>query len=578
MGRRNPLLSALVCGVLLCGASAWGCAPTPNGHPTPAPVQQTAPAGPDYLVVTPGAFRDALEPLIAHRRAQGYRPHVIVVEEAQEAHHGTVDDPAAIHGAIRRVYDDGQGALRYLLIVGDVPRSDEPPSDRVATYYLDKLSYDAQDSYHRERHVYHRSLLRVDEDERAYPSDYPYAVMRAHPGVDADADLRVGRVPARTTEEVAGFVDKLIRYETRKVEGTWPRRIVVRGGPARFGAAIDRLIEQTALDMLDQDVPYRYDVDVVFAKEGSEYSYRFDKLGQKLVDDANRGAFLMAYVGHSSPAYFDTTDFRGMPYPIGSRHDFERMQIDQGAPIFLSLSCDVGAFDMSSGRRSIAEEAVLNPGGPIAAFASSRVSHPYPNLLYGEAFLEHFLVEQPTTLGDGIDTVKRALLTRSNLLGEMLSTVDTRSLKREHLGLYNLFGDPATRLRYPKALELTLADEQVAPGAQIGVTLGRSAVHRGKALVTLETTRSTIQRPLVAQADIDAMPHDEALAAIADNHQRAVNKRIVENVYEIADAGARFSITAPDAPGRFVLKVFANGTGPDGAQEIAWGHAFIEVQ
>ncbi len=562
---------------LLC-ALVWGCAApaTPHAELAPAPVPTQA--GPDYLVVTPQAFQAALEPLLAHRRAQGHRTRVVIAEEAQRAHHGSADDARAIHHAIRQVHDESQGALRYLLLVGDVPRHDEPKTDRLPTFYLDKLSYEAQDRYHRERHLFHRSLLYVDEDEHAYPSDYPFAVMRADPGVDADADLSVGRIPARTPDDVSGFVQKVIRYETRAIEGTWPRRIVVRGGPARFGPAIDRFIEQTALDMLDQDVPYRYDVDVVFAKEGSEYSYRFDALGHKLVEDANRGAFLMAYVGHSSPAYFDTVDFRGVPYSIGSRQDFEQMHIDQGAPIFLSLSCDVGAFDMSRGRRSIAEEAVLNPGGPIAAFASSRVSHPYPNLLYGEAFLQHFLIEQPSTLGEGIDQVKRSLLSRSNIIGEMLAAVDTQALRREHIGLYNLFGDPATRLRYPKPLEVQLPAETAAPGQPIRVTLRGGEVQRGKVLVTLETTRSTIQHQLIPQSRIAEMAHDEALAAIEQNYRRAIQKRIDENIHDIAGGQARFDITAPDAPGRYVLKVFANGDGADGAQRTAWGHAFLEVR
>jgi hypothetical protein len=322
--------------------------------------------------------------------------------------------------------------------------------------------------------------------------------------------------------------------------------------------------------LLDQGISYDYDVDMMFAKPGSDYSDRLDRLGTSLVERANAGAFLLAYVGHSSPAYLDSVDYRDQSYPIGSRDDFEKMSIENGAPIFVSLSCDVGAFDMSKGRRSIAEEAVLNPRGAIAAFASTRESHPYPNLLYGEALIAKLIHARPKTLGEGIVEVKRDMMQRFNLLGEQLSGMDSTVLKYEHVALYNLFGDPATRLRYPDALKLSVPEGPHAPGAELAVRI--EATRPAKALLTMELPRTEPRTPLIPPDQIDQMPLDEALQAMADNRARVVD-RVLERRELALERESRVNLKAPERPGRYVVKVFATAEGA-----AATGHAFFDVE
>ncbi len=525
----------------------------------------TAPV-PDYLVVAPQAYVQALEPLLRHRRAGGHIAELLVSNDIQARFASGQNPVRALAQAINQRFGKSTDQLRYLLIVGDIIRHGEPAVDRVASFYLPKLDYTTH--RHRDRHLFHRSLLRVDHDHHAYPSDHPFSMPRA----DGSATIAVGRVPARSAAEVRAFVSKLIRYETSPLKGEWPRRVLLRAGPANFGRAIDALLESVAMLTLDEQVPYEYDLAVTFAKPGSRYADRFDRLGQTLTTEANQGAFLMAYVGHSSPAYFGTVTFRDSSYSVGSRRDFERMRISKGAPIFVSLSCDVGAFDMSKGRRSIAEEAVLNPAGAIAAFAASRVSHPYPNLLYGEALVEALLKGRPRTLGEGILAVKRAMIEGSNFAGELLLDIDTDLLKREHESLYNLFGDPATRLRYPKALSIALAGKAKA-GQPLTIQVRSADISSGKLTITLETRRKVISKPLVGQEAIEEMPTEEALAAIAENHARASDKVLVRQQTPLRKGAADVALPAPAKPGNYVIKTYLQATG-----DAAWGHIRISVE
>lgn len=514
------------------------------------------------MAVAPRAYVPALEPLLAHRRAQGHRTFVIETEKT----YGKKPDAAALQAAIREVWT--KGSLRFVLLVGDIPRDDEPVADRLPAFYLPKLEYPGSD--HADRHLFHRSLLTVQDAHERFPSDHPYGVMRGEP--QADAEVLVGRLPARSADEVSGFVRKVIDYETKPIDTPWPRRVVVHAGPARFSDAIDRIIEHTAVSLLDEEVPYDYDVDMVFGKPGSEYAPRLDRLGESLTERANSGAFLLAYVGHSSPAYFDSVEYRGQSYSIGSRDDFERMKIENGAPIFVSLSCDVGAFDMSKGRRSIAEEAVLNPKGSIAAFAATRESHPYPNLLYGEALIAQLIHERPATLGEGIREVKRDMLTRANFVGEKLSGMDSDVLKREHVALYNLFGDPATRLRYPQPMQASFVEDGPhAPGTELGLRIQSQGAARAQ--LTIELPRTQWRASLVPAEEIERMPLDAALDAMAHNHQRVADKVLERRELTLAAGATTARIKAPDRPGRYVVKLFAFAEGGPQA-----GHAFFEVK
>jgi hypothetical protein len=323
--------------------------------------------------------------------------------------------------------------------------------------------------------------------------------------------------------------------------------------------------------MLDEQLSYDYDLDFVFAKPGSPYSYRLDRLGEKLTAQADDGAFLLAYVGHSSPAYFDSVSYRGQIYSIGSRADFERMDVHQGAPIFVSLSCDVGAFDMSKGRRSIAEEVVLNPGGGIASFAASRVSHPYPNMLYGEAMIDQLLDGRAETVGEAFARIRADMQARSNAIGERLARVDGPAVKREHAALYNLFGDPAVRLRYPADMSVTLEGEP-KPGVPLNVQLDAGDLS-ADALVTLETRRRKVRRRLRSAAEIDELPLEQALAAMQQNHANATDKVVHHFEVRLVHGKASVAVTAPDEPGEYVVKVMATGQ-----TRSAWGHRFFEVR
>jgi hypothetical protein len=508
----------------------------------------------DYLILAPKAYLAALKPLIQHREDLGHRVLAVDVERIYQRQSGGNPDPAALKTAVERLHAYSGGKLRYLLLVGDVRKDYRPSIESVTpvpTFYRSKVIYPDFES------------------DTEYPTDYPYSL------VDGVSRIAVGRLAVQNTTELKQQVQKIVQYETHESSGTWQRRLLIYGGPTDFGTVIDSLIEKEANHLLNAMIPYDFDVEPVFANLNSPFAYRFDELSKKLVDDMNQGALLVAYVGHGLPNAFDEVEFRDEWYAIGQKDSMSQLKIKQGKPFFLSFACHTGAYDASDGTPSIAEELALNPMGPIAVFASSRASHPYPNSLYARRFVDHFLKKRPLTLGDGLLAVKEALLGSRNFIAEAFVQVELTTLREEHLGLYNLLGDPATRLRYPAGASVKLNNalaQPVAAGEIIRVEVDSPRVLKGQLRVTLETTRTTIPANLVSPSDLKRMSTRDVFLTMAENHRKAVNKVLYTKTLPFSNGRTFFTLAAPKLPGRYFVKVFVQG-----ASSAATGHAELLV-
>jgi hypothetical protein len=489
-------------GLLILFATVSACATT--GPPR----IQAPPSTTDYVVVAARSFEPLLSPLLAHRQGQGHSTRLVHTEALALAPHGGESPAAAFRAALLQALGPDAASLRYLLLVGDVPDQGAPDgqtTSTIPTFYAPKLQYGSRRA-------------------TTLATDHPYTV----PPPGGDRPIAVGRVPARTAADVEAFVKKTLRYETQDAGGAWQRRLLLFAGPADLGPLADTLIEHLSTRLIDHGIPYSYDVLPVFAKAGSKFVYRFDRLGEKLISEMGRGALMVTYVGHGSRSHFDAVRFRGKYYPYGTIAQLNTVSIPQGAPFFVSLTCSTGHFDQARGRPSLAETLLLNPKGPVAVFASSRVSHPYANLLYADALIEVFLKERVTTIGDGLLRTKEVMMASGNPLLEILLKNNADELRAEHRDLYNLLGDPATRLRYARSLRLSLepagpdgTPQRVVIRLPTDGTTG-SLPSDATLLVTLETLRSNPGTAIPRKA-VEQMPRSALFKAMEENHRVAAD-------------------------------------------------------
>jgi hypothetical protein len=155
----------------------------------------------------------------------------------------------------------------------------------------------------------------------------------------------------------------------------------------------------------------------------------------------------------------------------------------------------------------------------------------------------------------------------SLLVAKVLVETDEDALKEEHEGLYNLLGDPATRLRYPSAATVTLGAVG-APGTKVSVSVSAGAISAGKALITLETRRSAIRGKVVDGAALEAMSTEAAFQAMAKNYAIASNKIVASKEIDVTGGAASLDLEVPKTKGAYVVKVLVRGDG-----KVAVGHA-----
>ena len=155
---------------------------------------------------------------------------------------------------------------------------------------------------------------------------------------------------------------------------------------------------------------------------------------------------------------------------------------------------------------------------------------------------------------------KRGMVAESKGMLAMLAkphlsaAVDVPSLVRDHLHLYHLFGDPASKLPFAAPLKTMTAPESAAPGSAVAVAAETNMTGAGKATVRLERPRAALLGSKKAAAsDADS---------VRANHRAANDVLVVEVVVDVLDGKFQAVVPVPAdlAPGDYLLSVYVAGS------------------
>jgi hypothetical protein len=422
-------------------------------------------AEPDTLVVCPAEFRAALAPWVEFRRSQGHE--LLVVDVPRDA--------AELRTTIRQAAAGGR--LEYVLLVGDAPKESplqEPGrSITIPTNFVPAKINSRWGS------------------EPTIATDALYA----HLDGDGLADLAVGRIPADSADELSAVVRKILRYEREAGQQPWERRLSAVAGAGGFGPLVDSLIESMGQHLMTQALPAGY----VLGLTRADLVPPKDRLVRKSValalSDAdpkpirhqlNDGCLAWVYLGHGERTELDYVAGPLGPESILSVDDVPALRCGVRCPLAVLMTCHAGAFDAEPD--CLAEELLMAEEGPVAVIASTRVSMPYGNSVFGYELLRASLADRPATLGAAMALAQRRVLSarsddplRTSLdkLAENLSPLlhrngvrwqaeDLLTERNEHVAMYKLLGDPLLKWRRPQPIEIKTAAE-VAAGASLDV-------------------------------------------------------------------------------------------------------------
>ncbi|MBI4878533.1 MAG: hypothetical protein HY812_02595 [Planctomycetes bacterium] len=406
---------------------------------------------------------------------------------------------------------------------------------------------------------------------RDYLSDHPY---RAAADEDAEPLFALGRVPARSAEEALAVLDKVVRYEADGAAGEWRNRVVYAAGEGRFGM-FDVLFEWLFRQMVGRIVPDTVELSMTYAKVTSVYCPPPSELPDALLARLGEGALRFNYVGHGSSGGLDALRWRGERYPSLRVADLARLKrAGGGAPIALLACCSTGWFDLEDGRPCLAEALLLHRDGPIGVIAGSRVTHPYASVLLEKDVTRLLLRERVATLGELDLRAKEEMLRVDEMdeeLDDIAATVAAASLwkcgleeiRRMHVRMYNLLGDPALLLALPPRTDVLLEWD----GAKLrGSVAGMAA---GRATLSVETERESMARESEI-IEVDD-PDDPDAEKKARHNYALANDRVLCRVQTSVAAG-RFVVDMGRLPeAARVVRVSAVGRGGSGGEREAVG-------
>ncbi len=385
---------------------------------TACPQASTAEPKPVWLVATRPMFAEAVAPLAAHRRTDGFE--TVVSTEA----------PAK---ALATLKTAGKRPA-MILLVGDVERGASGQAWHVSTRW--------RDQYHwriRGKVTYAADPLWGDLDGDSVP------------------DVPVGRIPARTVAEVKALVDKTLAFEGKTL-GPDDLRLPVWAGSPGYHPTIDSLatgLLATTVSNLAPPWAHTWllsgDANHPLCGWPADQPTMFNT-------QLARDRALAVMMGHGSTTSFFSMRYRGRGIYYRVR-DTAALSSGAGRSPMIILTCSSG--DFTSSRPCLTESLLAVPGGPVVAVGATAESHPLPNYFTGAGLLKAISGKTRRIGPLWLEAQKHMLADRNLLVEKMLLSaegniqragLDHRKLRADQINLYALLGDPAARVFLPDRL------------------------------------------------------------------------------------------------------------------------------
>lgn len=305
----------------------------------------------------------------------------------------------------------------------------------------------------------------VDRRDDSFATDGPYQDLNG----DGVPDLMLGRIPVSDEASALQVLEKIRAWESSEMSDA-RRRVALVAGEGRFGP-YDALLETLAAAVLIDRVPAECDLTATYAKASSPFCPPPSKAREIVRDRALGGALLFNYVGHGHPRGFDALWWKKEKLRLLEVGDVLPPDSPDADPrpggLALLVCCSVGWFDDPKGD-SLAETLLKHPSGPVAIFAGSRPTHPYANAIVEREGIETLLRDRVATVGEWDFAITRHLAGAAREELDLLAapiaasgkwTLSLADMRRQHALLYNLLGDPTTRIAHAPRVDLSLRVE-----------------------------------------------------------------------------------------------------------------------
>lgn len=396
--------------------------------------------GADYIIITPAAFKSAVQPLATYRATQ-MRVKVVDVQDIYDEFSDGEMHPQAIRDFLAYAYKNWQApAPSYVLLTGNGNLNlKNYPAYPVETNYIPPF------------------MKLVDPWIGLTASDHHFVTLDAGSPLPS---MAIGRLPALSAAAVTGMVNKIINYEKTPPTGAWRSTVsfVADDAFAANGAADPAGNFWALSDLIAGKAAYlpapMQTQRIYFNPCTNVTAYPWCKLPYAsyntsgatrtaLLNAINGGRVIVNYVGHSAINAWSQNALKAA----------DAASLTNGAKLFmlLPMTCYEGYFHMP-GSASVSEAMVARAGGgAIASWAPAGLGVATHHDVMNRAFFEAVMTKGIKRIGPAIQYSKAALYVSNSGL-DLLDT-------------FNLLGDPATKLALPAELK-TKAARRAAKAAE----------------------------------------------------------------------------------------------------------------
>jgi hypothetical protein len=330
-----------------------------------------------YLVIVDDRLAAAVQPLVDLKRAQGLNPTVTLASAL-----GTSPVKADnIRDHVTKAYREK--GIEYALIVGDL--------DILPMYQWGE-----------------------------YPSDLWYGLID---GDDLFAEVSVGRLVAKSPEELQPIVAKIVAYANGDPNAAWRKRILLVAHSEQYPGKYTAATEATRTYEYGLKTPIEFTK--IYGGEGGT--------NEQVTSTINGGVGIIAYRGHG-----DTQEW--WDWGKDGSYFANQQTFTNGAmtPVVFSIACL--NLNLPDPNPTLGEQFLAAPGGGAVAFlGATQPSYTTPNHDFHRYLFQTVLEEGQTTLGK--------VLLRANI--ELLKQYGNDSYAQDNIRMYAILGDPTTTLGTP---------------------------------------------------------------------------------------------------------------------------------
>lgn len=361
-------------------------------------IWKSAVNGADYVIITHPDFYTSTLPLAEYRRATGLQVVTVKVDDLYDEFNGGIFNPQAIRDFLAYAYTNWTPAPTYVLLVGDA-------------------NYDTKDNYHTGKKDFIPAPIIETDDLGETPSDNWFVTIS---GADILPDMLIGRLSANDAGQLAGIINKIIRYEQSPPDATWNTKVLL--------VADDEPVFESLSEELAGLLP------AVFTKT-KVYVNNYPP-GDPTVDigtGISSGNLLVNYAGHGNSLRWGSWS-GGYIYETS---DILALDNADMLPVVTVANCLNGFFSSPFETETLipVAEAFQRPqnGGAVAVWAPTGLGYPSGYRALMTEFYRIMFQNRQYTLGTATTAAKVAIAGQNAVWDELVET-------------YVFFGDPAMRL------------------------------------------------------------------------------------------------------------------------------------